>query len=654
MGRRRVRVKGRKGEEVVRVAAININGCQDEVKRNEMINEFAKGKLDVLGVSETHIRGQGSWYSEKEEECELWRNLTGGCVWSGRGEEEKGRGREGCAIVMSERVWKGVTESGDIGARGVWVKGKMGVVKYAWICVYAPVNGNTKKDLEDMRKFWMSLNECLKKFERDRRIILMGDMNGKVGGHERGRVVGKYGVDGVNENGEMLVDMCAERCLFLANTFFEHKHIHRFTWEGRGGREGQKSMIDFIAVDERMRMDVVDAKVVRGLFSGASDHFPVLMKMRTRGKWVREPEKKSERIRRLRVERLNRDECKREYTRLVNEKLGSKLVEVEMEGDRENLDVLWSCFRSTVLGVVEEVVGYKILKKKGRRGDPWWSEEVKNSIEEKKRLYKKTLDKSVSIEERMRRVEEYRVCKNRVKQEIRESKRRVREECGRKLSEAFGENKKLFYRMVKEGKGGSKGGNIKEVKDEMGNVIKDKEGIRKRWGEHFEKLMNVSSRDEAIITCMGMEGDGRRLGQQHTISEREVRKSMRRLKGGKSPGVDGITTEMLKFGGEMVVKWMHLICSLAWKKGIVPDDWIKAIIIPIYKGKGDRKECGSYRGISLLSIPGKVYGRILIERVMEMTESKISQEQGGFRKGRRCIDQICTVKSVAEKYVSKR
>ena len=84
-------MKGRKGEEVVRVAAININGCQDEVKRNEMINEFAKGKLDVLGVSETHIRGQGSWYSEKEEECELWRNLTGGCVWSGRGGRGKGK-----------------------------------------------------------------------------------------------------------------------------------------------------------------------------------------------------------------------------------------------------------------------------------------------------------------------------------------------------------------------------------------------------------------------------------------------------------------------------------------------------------------------------------------------------------------------------------
>ncbi len=71
---------------------------------------------------------------------------------------------------------------------------------------------------------------------------------------------------------------------------------------------------------------------------------------------------------------------------------------------------------------------------------------------------------------------------------------------------------------------------------------------------------------------------------------------------------------------------------------VVPADWTKAIIVPIYKGKGRRGGCGSYRGISLLSVPGKIYGKVITERVQRLTEEKISEEQGGFRKGRGCVD----------------
>ncbi len=42
---------------------------------------------------------------------------------------------------------------------------------------------------------------------------------------------------------------------------------------------------------------------------------------------------------------------------------------------------------------------------------------------------------------------------------------------------------------------------------------------------------------------------------------------------------------------------MLLICERAWKKGELPDDWKKAIIVPLYKGKGSSSECSSYRGI---------------------------------------------------------
>ncbi len=61
----------------------------------------------------------------------------------------------------------------------------------------------------------------------------------------------------------------------------------------------------------------------------------------------------------------------------------------------------------------------------------------------------------------------------------------------------------------------------------------------------------------------------------------------------------------------------------------MPEAWSKAIIVPLYKGKGKREECNNYRGISLLSVPGKIYGRILNER-MKITDKSVGAEQGDF------------------------
>ena len=86
---------------------------------------------------------------------------------------------------------------------------------------------------------------------------------------------------------------------------------------------------------------------------------------------------------------------------------------------------------------------------------------------------------------------------------------------------------------------------------------------------------------------------------------------------------------------------------------MVPLDWVSACVVPLYKGKGDKFDCGSFRGISLLSVVGKLYGRILIERVREGTENVIGEEQGGFRRGRGCVDQVFAMRQVCEKYLDK-
>ena len=104
----------------------------------------------------------------------------------------------------------------------------------------------------------------------------------------------------------------------------------------------------------------------------------------------------------------------------------------------------------------------------------------------------------------------------------------------------------------------------------------------------------------------------------------------------------------------MCAEWMVRLLNVCMSSGSVPKDWKIGCIVPLYKGKGDPLECKNNRGISLLSVPGKVYGRILIERVIENSNEQIGEEQSGFRKGRSCTDQIFVLRQMCEKMREKK
>ena len=82
----------------------------------------------------------------------------------------------------------------------------------------------------------------------------------------------------------------------------------------------------------------------------------------------------------------------------------------------------------------------------------------------------------------------------------------------------------------------------------------------------------------------------------------------------------------------------------------MPHDWTRAIVVPVHK-KGSKLQCKNYCGICLLSISGKVYAKILDQRVRDSTEGKILEEQGAFREERSCTDQLFTVRMLNEKVI---
>jgi hypothetical protein len=59
-----------------------------------------------------------------------------------------------------------------------------------------------------------------------------------------------------------------------------------------------------------------------------------------------------------------------------------------------------------------------------------------------------------------------------------------------------------------------------------------------------------------------------------------------------------------------------------WTEEKIPLDWKKGLIVKIPK-KGDVTVCDTYRGITLLSVPSKVFGKVLVERIKDGVENSL-------------------------------
>ena len=89
------------------------------------------------------------------------------------------------------------------------------------------------------------------------------------------------------------------------------------------------------------------------------------------------------------------------------------------------------------------------------------------------------------------------------------------------------------------------------------------------------------------------------------ITEEEVVKTIGEFKMHKSPGVDGITSTYALKTKSILAKPLTLLFNSSLKDNVIPNDWKKANVSPIFKN-GDKSLVSNYRPISLTSFYGQV------------------------------------------------
>ena len=143
----------------------------------------------------------------------------------------------------------------------------------------------------------------------------------------------------------------------------------------------------------------------------------------------------------------------------------------------------------------------------------------------------------------------------------------------------------------------------------------------KTWTENCKDLYNYKIRpDNNLLKPNKINSNEDSL----TILEYEVRNVIVTLKNGKSPGPDNIPSELLKYGGERIIKIFTTICQQIWKTKKWPDQWTKSLIIPIPK-KTDSRTCSNYRTLSLLSHSRKILLIIILNRLNPQVETILAE-----------------------------
>nr|KAG5687076.1 hypothetical protein BaRGS_017094 [Batillaria attramentaria] len=127
----------------------------------------------------------------------------------------------------------------------------------------------------------------------------------------------------------------------------------------------------------------------------------------------------------------------------------------------------------------------------------------------------------------------------------------------------------------------------------------------------------------------------------------EIIKAIKSLKSGKAAGPDGIPPEALKADIQTSTDMLHPLLRKIWESESVPQDWKKGHLVKLPK-KGNLSSCSNWRGIMLLSIPGKVLTRIILERLKTALNKTLREEQAGFRNDRSCTDHIATMRIIIE------
>jgi len=584
-------------------------------KAAQVAREMGRYNVQILGLSEVRWNMAGRTTL-----------ASGETVLHSGPPDENATHRHGVGFMLNKQASKSLMEWEPVSERIITARFESKFQKVTLVQCYAPTNVDDQQVKED---YYRQLQGVMDKIARRDIVLVIGDMNAKLGSDNTGRefVMGKEGVGEINENGELFADFCGQNDLVIGGTIFPHKKVHKTTWTSPD--QATQNQIDHMAISRRWRRTMEDVRAYRGADAG-SDHELVIARLRV--KLARTPATVQQRTQRYDTSRLATPDQRHEFVIAL-----SNRFQALTDQDDDSIDTKWEQTKSSFQATCEEKLGHR-----KRTYKSWLSQETIEKIEERRAIKNQLLQaKTRAQKQAVQR--EYKEQQKEVRRSTRQDKRNTIDQLATKAQEAAAKNDTRTLYDITRKLSGRKTNNDKPVRGLDGETLTKPADQLERWKEHFSHLLSGTPVEHPPDI-----DDGEQLPvNMGPITTAEIVTAIAKIKLGKAPGPDNIPPEALKADTTTSAQIMQGLIQDIWEKEEIPTEWKTGHIVKLPK-KGDLGDCQNWRGIQLLSIPSKVLTRILLERLKTAVNDILRDEQAGFRAGRSCIDQIATLRIILE------
>ncbi|KAK2719047.1 hypothetical protein QYM36_006161 [Artemia franciscana] len=188
-------------------------------KTEQVLKEMRQYLIDILVLSEIRWTGNGL------------EKFSDGYVMAFSGHPSVHR--TGVGLLMSPLAHKAMKNWNPVNERIMTARFVSNHTKMTIIACYAPTN---EADEEEKDAFYNMLHLVTKDVPRHDVLCVVGDLNAKVGADRQycPEVLGPHGMGEINENGTLLIDYALSNDLIIGGSMFDHKTIHKYTWEDSG------------------------------------------------------------------------------------------------------------------------------------------------------------------------------------------------------------------------------------------------------------------------------------------------------------------------------------------------------------------------------------------------------------------------------------